>query len=330
MSFSAVSEAGRLTFSRFLEGESNRLARLALTDLAEGRFAWAVRGVLLTAAGPWGKTHLLTALAHRLAEAGGRPALMLGVGAEANWPADWPGETLVIVDDVHLLAGRPDLQQRLIQVFDAAPANRPGLIFSAPAPPVRLDGLSAPLKSRLGGGLGLTLNEPEFELMEALAGRRAGELGLEWPPEMLAALVRRAGGDPRRLSGLTETLHFMISRGGLSPAAAFERLGASAQVAAVSLDDILAAVASAFGLKISDLTGQSRLRQAAWPRRVAMLLARELTRLTTTEIGRAFGGRDHSTVIHALKKINTELKLPNQVKLVENIKRSLLTARPEP
>ena len=68
----------------------------------------------------------------------------------------------------------------------------------------------------------------------------------------------------------------------------------------------------------------------AWPRRVAMLLARELTRLTTTDIGEAFGGRDHSTVVHALKKINTELKLPSQVKLVENIKRAILMSRPEP
>jgi chromosomal replication initiator protein len=321
-----------LTFENFLEGDSNRLARLALTDLGEGR-PLRSRSLLLTAPGPWGKTHLLTALARRLAETGDRPVLGLGVGAEAVWPEAWAAETLVIVDDVHLLAARPDLQQRLIQVFGAIPAERPGLVLSAPFPPGRLEGLSAPLRSRLGGGLVLSLGGPEYELMLALAEHRAGELGSAWPPEVLAALVRRGDGDPRRLLGLVETIHFIVSRAALSPAEALARLGpgdsAAEQVAAVSLDDILAGVATAFGLKVSDLTGHSRLRQAAWPRRVAMFLARELTRLTTTEIGAAFGGRDHSTIIHALKKINTELKLPSQVKLVENIKRAILMSRPE-
>lgn len=332
MNQEAEDAAPAMTFENFLEGESNRLARLALIDLVEGR-AGRSRSLFLTAPGPWGKTHLLTALARRLAETGGRPVLSLGVGAEAVWPRYWAAEALVIVDDVHFLAARPDLQQRLIQVFDAVPAGRPGLVLSAPAPPVRLEGLSEQLRSRLGGGLVLSLSGPEYELMLALAERRAGELGPAWPPDVLAALVRRAAGEPRRLLGLVETLHFIVSRAALSPAEALVRLGpvesAAEQAAAVGLDDILAGVATAFGLKVSDLTGHSRLRQAAWPRRVAMFLARELTRLTTTEIGAAFGGRDHSTVIHALKKINSELKLPSQVKLVENIKRAVLMSRPE-
>ena len=316
-----------MTFENFLEGESNRLARLALTDLVEGRAASSVRILFLTAAGPWGKTHLLTALAHRLSETGNRP--VLGLETWEGWPADY--QALVIVDDVHLLAARPDLQQRLIHVFDAAPAHRPALVFSAPAHPAHIESLSDSLRSRLASGLVLPLDEPEYELMLALAERRAVELGGTWPPEVLAALTRRAGGDPRRLLGQMETIFFIVSRIGLSPAESLARLGpgesAAEQAVAVSLDDIMSGVATAFGLKVSDLTGHSRLRQAAWPRRVAMHLARELTRLTTTEIGEAFGKRDHSTVIHALKKINTELKLPSQVKLVENIKRTILTSR---
>ena len=315
-----------MTFEGFWEGESNSLARRALIDLAEGRSA--IRSHLLIAPGPWGKTHLLTALARRLSETGVRPGLVLEVENGASWPTDWPEEALVIVDDAHFLAARPDLQQRLTRVFDAAPARRPGLVFSA----VRIDGLSDQLRSRLEGGLVLSLGRPEYELMLALAERGIAELSQAWPPEVAATLARRADGDPRRLSGLVETLHFIVSRAGLSPAEALARLGpvesAAEQASAVSLDDILTGVATAFGLKVSDLTGNSRLRQAAWPRRVAMLLARELTRLTTTEIGVAFGGRDHSTVVHALKKINTELKLPTQVKLVENIKRSILMSKP--
>jgi chromosomal replication initiator protein len=315
-----------MTFESFLGGESNRLALLAVTDLAEGR-APGPGSLLLTAPGPWGKTHLLTALARRLAETS-RPVLSLEVGTQADWAADWPAEALLIVDDVHFLAARPDLQRRLIQVFDAVPGRCSGLVLSAPAPPSRLSGLSDQLRSRLEGGLVLPLGGPEYELLLALAEKRVGDRG--WPPEGVTASVRGAAGDPRRLLGLLETVHFLVSRAGFSPAEALSRLGpdGAAGVAAVGLEDILATVAAAFGLKVSDLTGPSRLRQAAWPRRVAMFLARELTRQTTTEIGAAFGGRDHSTVIHALKKINTELKLPTQAKLVENIKRTIMMSRP--
>ena len=332
----AAAPGPALTFERFLEGESNRLVLKTLIGLAAGRAEWGVRGLGLIAPGPWGKTHLLTALAGRSAET--RPCLRLAVEAEAVWPPpeQWPDQGLVLVDDVHLLAGRPDLQQRLSQAFDLAPAGSPSLVFSAPGTPAHLPGLSEQLKSRLGGGLVLPLSAPEYELLLALALRRARELGLDLPPDLAAALARRAENDPRRLFGLVETLHFMVRQGGFSPAEALVRLGPAetappfAPGREIGLDEIMTGVAAAFGLKVSDLTGHSRLRQAAWPRRVAMFLARELTRLTTTEIGQAFGGRDHSTVIHALKKIRLELRLPAQVKLVENIKRSLLIPKAGP
>ena len=332
-----TAEPTALTFESFLERESNRLAVAALMELAAGR--GGVRSLGLIAPRPWGKTHLLTALAGQESEDGasghsGRPRLWLPVGFETVWPPPdrWPSQGLVIADDVHLLAARPDLQQRLSQAFDAASAGgSPGLVFSAPAFPDRLTDLSEPLKSRLSGGLLLPLGPPEPELLLALALRRARELGLDViPADLTATLVRRAGNDPRRLFGLLETLSFLGRLGGLSPAEAFARLSQSetgpfiASGREMDLDDILAGTAAAFGLKVSDLTGHSRLRQAAWPRRVAMHLSRELTRLTTTEIGQAFGGRDHSTVIHALKKIRQELQSPSQSRLVENIKRSLL------
>jgi chromosomal replication initiator protein len=95
----------------------------------------------------------------------------------------------------------------------------------------------------------------------------------------------------------------------------------------VDMETILNGVAAFFNLKVTDLTGQSKLRHTAWPRRVAMLLAREMTGLTTTDIGAALGGRDHSTVIHALKKIQEELRNPTQVQAVENIRRSLIVSR---
>ena len=315
------------SFERFLAADSNRLAFMAAREFAQGSQDLGARSLLLVAAGPWGKSHLLEAVTADLARAGRRRFLKLDPAVEADSEAWFQADGL-IVDDVHNLGQRPDLQQRLWQYFDESALRARPLIFSSPRPPQRLSDLGEPLRSRLGGGLVLKIDPPEPELLAELGARRAAELDLDWPPEIQALFLREVQGDPRRLMGLIESLAFMLRHSGLSPAQAAARLvtdhGPGPGEKKIDLESILEGVASAFGLKVSDLTGHSKLRQAAWPRRVAMLLARELTGLTTTDIGQALGGRDHSTVIHALKKINAELKNPTQLKLVENIKRSII------
>ena len=323
--FTAVSGAHH--WSRFLVAGSNRLAALALNDLA-GEGTLKARTILLTAGGPFGKTHLLEAVTLRLAQDPRRAFLKISAADMVYQMAElarWREKEVILVDDVHLLAGQPEIQALMVQAFDAAVSRPLSLVFSAPAPPHKLTGLSESLRSRLGGGLVLAIEPPEYELLLELAARRARELELDLTPELLASLAREAGDDPRRLMGFIETAAFMTGPGRLSPAEAVGRLAPRReQTTAIELPVILENVAAGFGLKVSDLTGSSKLRQTAWPRRVAMYLARELTGLTTTEIGEAFGGRDHSTVIHALKKINEELKNPAQIKLVENIKRSII------
>jgi len=320
------------SFERFLRGPGNHLAVLALKKLALEPAALVTGSLLLTAEGPWGRTHLLDALTLALSRAG-RPGLlkMTGDPGQSSAPPArrWAEAEVVIVDDVHQLETRTDLQQQLVQLFDEALVRPLTLIFSAPLPPQRLTGLSEALRSRLGGGLVLAIEAPEYELLLALAERRAAELELPAPPETLAGLARQAQGDPRRLLGFLETLAFITKEAGLPLDQALGFLDPGDQRSRPSgrpqldMETILRGVAEAFGLKVGDLTGHSRLRQAAWPRRVAMLLAREMTALTTTEIGEAFGNRDHSTVIHALKKARQEMQNPNQIQMMENIKRSL-------
>lgn len=322
---------GTHSFERFLEGSSNRLAALALRNLAAEPASRESASLLLTAAGPWGKSHLLDALALSLSRAGRRGLIKIsGDRFRADPPARlWAEAEVVIVDDIHHLESRPQLQQQLVQLFDEALARPLTLVFGSPLPPQRLTGLSEPLRSRLGGGLVLSIDMPEYELLLALAERKSAELSLGAPPEILAALVRAAKGDPRRLSGFLETLAFITRQAQLPLVKALgfldldDRRSDPSKSLQMDMETILRGVADAFGLKVADLTGHSRLRQAAWPRRVAMLLARELTSLTTTEIGEAFGGRDHSTVIHALKKARQELQNPTQIQMLENIKRSL-------
>lgn len=322
---------GAHSFERFLEYSSNRLALLALRNLAAEPASLESGSLLLTAGGPWGKSHLLDALALSLSRAGQRGLIKISGDHSRADPTDrlWAEAEVVIVDDVHHLESRPQLQQQLVQLFDEALVRPLTLVFSSPLPPQRLTGLSDSLRSRLGGGLLLTIETPEYDLLLALAERQAAEMNLGAPPEVLSALVRGAKGDPRRLSGFLKTLAFITRPGQLPLDKALGFLDLDDHRSDPSgrpqmdMETILRGVADTFGLKVTDLTGHSRLRQAAWPRRVAMLLARELTSLTTTEIGEAFGGRDHSTVIHALKKARQELQNPSQVQMLENIKRSL-------
>ena len=325
---SSVIEPGH-SFQNFIAMDSNRLALMALEVFADGDAKLGARSIFLISSGPWGKTHLLDALAWRLAERPDRRFLRVSA---ADFQAPPTGDRRrglsLIVDDIHLLAGRPEAQQSLAQFLDDLPAGRSGLVCAAPGPPQKLAGLSDYLRSRLSGGLVFPIKPPEYDLLMELAGRLARERGLELTPETRSALVRRAENDPRALRGFMDTIAFVARRGGLGGEEAVRRLypeaGAGERERPVDLEGILIAVSAAFGLKAADLTGHSKLRQAAWPRRVAMYLAKEMTGLTTTKIGDAFGGRDHSTVIHALKKIRQELNNPAQAQLVENIKHSLI------
>lgn len=318
------------TFERFLINDSNRLAALAAHDLAQGSLTLAANSIFIFSPGPWGKTHLLSALAWHLTKIPGRRFLHLsaGGGPEAlASPKRRPRGLVLLIDDVHLLVSHPEAQQRLVRFIDEMPASESALVSCAHLPPHKLINLIEPLRSRLSGGLVLKIDQPEYKLLFDLANRRADELNLPLSPETLSQLVRRAEGDPRRLGGFFESIAFITSRGEIKAEKAAARLypdlGLDEQQQ-VEPDTILSGVAAAFGLKVSDLTGHSKLRQAAWPRRVAMYLVKEITGLTTAKVGECFGNRDHSTVIHALKKINEELKNPAQAQLVENIKRSLL------
>lgn len=322
----------RHSFETFEFAPSNSLAAGALRDLASGPATLAARlsVLLLIAPGPWGKSHLLEALARALASEGRsffRLDLTRAPAAESLGDF-WRGRELIIIDDLPLLAGRPDLQARLTQAHDEAAAVGGLMVAASPVPAHQLSGLSEALRSRLGGGLSLPLERPEYETLLALARRRAGELALDLSPEALAPALRAAEGDPRRLGGYLETAAHIAQALAVDPAEALHRAlpvgSGGPQGAELGIEAIVEAVAAAFGLKSGDLTGPSKVRSAVWPRRAAMLLARELTSLTTTEIGAALGGRDHSTVIHALQKVRRELENPARARLVENIKRSLL------
>ncbi|MDR0881108.1 MAG: hypothetical protein LBP55_00985 [Candidatus Adiutrix sp.] len=323
-----------MTFDRFIQAGSNRLAALALRNLTPG--ALGSRSLLLIAPGPWGKTHLLEALARASGlKSPTWPWPCLRLTADPGQPP--PDLTqiraagLILVDDVHLLAGRPDRQQRLAQAFDD-PLGPASLVVSSPCPPQQLTSLSESLRSRLGGGLVLAIERPEYDLMLEIGARLAGELNLALSPEIMSALARAAKSDPRCLQGYLRTLAFIMTNTRLTPGQALRRLGltnaAHPPGGTISLETIVNCVADSFGLKVSDLTALTRSRQLAWPRRVVMFLARELTDQTTTQIGQALGGRDHSTVIHALKTIQADLKNPAMAQLLENIKRSLLISPP--
>ncbi|MGL4208977.1 MAG: helix-turn-helix domain-containing protein [Candidatus Adiutrix sp.] len=327
-------------FSSFLINASNRLAALALMNIPSAVHNLALTNVFVSATGPWGKSLLLESLSEALSSAAIdfkkiSAGSFLEMVHEAKTDeaglklSPWRQAKIIIIDDVHHLAPSRLAQNFLAQIFDDGLKDGRLFVISGIVPPGEMTGLIEPLRSRLGGGLILNIEPPEYELLEHLGLNWAKKLNLELSPVAWGRLIRAANSDPRQLWGLLESVAFVVAQSELSIDEATSKLclgKGNPKHTNISIENIIMGVASAFALKEVDLTGHSKIRQAAWPRRVAMFLAREMTNMTTSEIGEAMGGRDHSTVIHALKKIQVELETPARLKLVENIKRTIIVA----
>ena len=316
-------------FESFIVYPSNRLAALALESFSRGYESLPAKIIFLSAGGAWGKSHLLDAAARRLAQS----EHVLKLSADDPAGKQWGKAEVIVADDIHLLEQRPEIQNKLIQAFDETLSRRLRIIASGPGSPYKLPNLSDQLRSRLASGLHLRIDPPEFELMMDLAGRKARIAGLEINQDRRSALAKAAQRDPRRLSGFIDSASFIFTNTDLNLQDSLDAViqDKSPEEAPVvpTVPFIIETVASSFALKPHDLTGHSKLRQTAWPRRTAIYLTRELTGLTTSDIGKAFGGRDHSTVIHALKKINEEIKNPAKARIVENIRRAILMGAKE-
>ncbi|MBW6528567.1 chromosomal replication initiator protein DnaA [Sphingomonas sp. RHCKR7] len=323
-----VGEAGerpqldpRLTFDRFVVDESNLVAVNAARALAEPgpvRFS----PLFLHGATGQGKTHLMNAVAHAFlaAHPGARVMLMsaerfmfefvAAVRARDTFAFKMKlrGSDLLLIDDLQFIAGKDSTQEEFFHTVNEIMAAGKRLVIAADRAPQALEGIEPRILGRLGGGLVADIRPSTLALRREVIARRVADMpDVRVPAEVLDLLATRITASIRELEGaLTRvTAYAMLTGATIDLDFATQTLGdmLRGHQRRVTIDQIQKLVSDHFELKPLDLISARRARAVARPRQIAMYLAKRLTTRSLPEIGRKFGGRDHSTVIHAVKRI---------------------------
>lgn len=323
--------SARYTFDTFVPGKSNELAWAAALAIAEspGRvynplFIYGVTGI--------GKTHLMQAVAHGiLTRAPATRAVYLGAEQFTNeYVGSIQGRTthefrrkyreldLLLIDDVHFLKGKEATQEEFFHTFNALYEAGRQIVLTSDRPPSEIPGTEARLVTRFQWGMVADILLPDYEHRVAILRKKAQIEHLQdtIPDEVLHLIAEHVRSSVRELEGsiiklllfaslrhkpVTLDLALEALRDKIHPESA-GGIGLNGRPPAISIPLIQAAVAKAWGVTVNALTSRSRAREVAIPRQAAMLLSRELLHAHLTEIGNAFGGRDHSTVIHSLAR----------------------------
>ena len=315
----------RLTFDTFVVGKPNELAHASARRVAEGGPV-VFNPLFLYGGVGLGKTHLMHAIAWE-AKAQKPDLKVLYLSAEQfmyrfvralrdkstmNFKEMFRSVDLLMVDDVQFIAGKESTQDEFFHTFNALVDQQKQIIISADRAPGEIDGLEDRIKSRLQWGLVVDLHPTDYELRLGILQRRlqdhlaAGE-SVVIDDGVLEFLAQRITTNVRVLEGALNRLFAFSSLVGrhITLELAQEGLSDLLRVAdkKISVDEIMQTVAKHYNLRMSDLLGPRRTRTIARPRQMAMYLAKTMTTRSLPEIGRRFGGRDHTTVIHAVRKI---------------------------
>ncbi len=311
----------RFTFDRFVTDTSNRVAFNAAKALAEPgkpRFS----PLYLHSATGQGKTHLMHAIGHAFLDA--MPdASAIYMPAERfmfefvkavrerdtySFKARLRGVDLLMIDDLQFIAGKESTQEEFFHTVDEFMREGKRLVIAADRCPQALEGIEARLASRLGSGLAADIKPAELGLRRTILDRKLEDMpGATVPADVLDLLAARISSSIRELEGALNRLVAYSQLNGEPVTIAFAEsvLGDALRGSQrrITIDEIQKAVSSHFDVKQLDLVSQRRAVAIARPRQIAMYLAKRLTTRSLPEIGRKFGNRDHSTVIHAVRRI---------------------------
>ena len=213
----------------------------------------------------------------------------------------------LLIDDVQFFAGKDRTQEEFFHTFNALLDSQQQIILTCDRYPKEVDGIEARLRSRFGWGLTVSIEPPDFETRVAILLNKAQERNVQLDEEVAYLVARRVKSHVRDLEGALNTLFANARFTGrpINEAFAREVLRELFHVhdRLITMENIQKAVAEYYKLRVSDLLSRKRTRVIARPRQVAMALSKELTEHSLPEIGDAFGGRDHTTVLHACRKI---------------------------
>jgi chromosomal replication initiator protein len=308
------------TFDGFVEGKSNQLAKAAAIQVA-GNPGRAYNPLFIYGGVGLGKTHLMHAVANKLKERNSEARLayvhserFVGDMVRAlqhntinDFKAAYRSLDCLMIDDIQFFAGKDRSQEEFFHTFNALLESQQQVILTCDRYPKEVDGLEERLKSRFGWGLTVAIEPPELETCVAILMSKAAMTRVDLPEEVAFFIAKRIRSNVRELEGalrrVVATSNFTGRPITLEFAKEALRDLLALQEKLVTIENIQKTVAEYYKIRIADLLSKRRSRSIARPRQVAMALAKELTNHSLPEIGDAFGGRDHTTVLHACRRV---------------------------
>ena len=318
------------TFDSFVQGKSNQLALAAARQVAENPGS-SYNPLFLYGGVGLGKTHLMHAVGAALIERNPHAKVVylhserfvadmvkaLQLNAINDFKRFYRSVDALLIDDIQFFAGKERSQEEFFHTFNALLESGQQMILTCDRYPKEIEGLEERLKSRFGWGLPVAVEPPELETRVAILLKKAQEANVYLPESAAFFLAKRIRSNVRELEGALKRVianaHFTGEA--ISEAFVQESLKdlLALQDKQVSIDNIQKTVANYYKIRVADILSKRRTRSVARPRQRAMALAKELTNHSYPEIGDAFGGRDHTTVLHACRKVQELRDLDREI-----------------
>jgi chromosomal replication initiator protein len=315
----------RYTFDRFVVGANNQMSAAACRAVAEAP-ARMYNPLFIYGGVGLGKTHLMHAIGHVLLgrDTGRRVAYVsserftndliasIQEGRMADFRRRYRDVDLLLIDDVHFLGEKERTQEEFFHTFNALHDAQRQIVMTSDRPPKEIPGLEERLVSRFEWGLVTDIKPPDLETRVAILRKKAEDDSISLGDEVLDYIARNCRSNVRELEGAVIKLlaYSSLTRREVTLDLAREALGGVLRVSPVvevTADLIRSRVAAEWGVSVDGLISKRRTKELTVPRQVAMFLIRELLDLSLVEIGKLFGGRDHSTVIHAVNKVEEDV-----------------------
>ncbi|MEO0047346.1 MAG: hypothetical protein RLZZ410_305 [Pseudomonadota bacterium] len=319
-----------LTFDSFVTGKANQLARAAAIQVANNPGS-SYNPMYLYGGVGLGKTHLIHAIGNHLLQE--KPKAKIRYIHAEQYVSDvvkayqqksfdkfkqyYHSLDLLLIDDIQFFAGKPRSQEEFFYAFEALTANKSQVIMTSDTYPKEISGIDDRLISRFDSGLTVAIEPPELEMRVAILMKKALSEGLPLTEDVAFFVAKHLRSNVRELEGaLRKILAYVRFHGKeITIDVAREALKdlLSVQNRQISVENIQKTVADFYNIKVADMYSKKRPANIARPRQIAMYIAKELTQKSLPEIGELFGGRDHTTVLHAVRKITEERSRDSQL-----------------
>ncbi|SUY44791.1 chromosomal replication initiator protein DnaA [Clostridium putrefaciens] len=326
----------KYTFDSFVIGNSNRFAHAASLAVAESP-AKAYNPLFIYGGVGLGKTHLMHAIGHYVLKNNPNTKVVY-VSSEkftnelinsikddknVEFRNKYRNVDVLLIDDIQFIAGKERTQEEFFHTFNALHEANKQIILSSDRPPKEIPTLEDRLRSRFEWGLIADIQAPDFETRIAILKKKADVENLNVPNEVLVYTATKIKSNIRELEGalIRIVAYSSLTNSEITLELATEALKdiiSSKNSKNITIANIQDIVSSYYNLRIEDFKSQRRTRNVSYPRQIAMYLSRKLTDMSLPKIGEEFGGRDHTTVIHAYEKISTGLKTDESLQNVVN------------